>query len=669
MPGIDAERTPTLNETGYSTSNLGRFKDGLFQKLGGWQKFYPFAVGGIPRALQAWQDLNDSDWLAVGTTTTFDVITAGVLRDLTPQTKTTNPTLDFTTVINTPTVTIVDAGVTNVTLFDAVYFNTPVAVGGLILSGLYPIVQINGAHSFNITAASNATSSVSNGGAVPSFATTSGSAIITVTFTAHGLSIGSKINFPIATAVGGITIIGTYTVATVPTANTFTITGSNVATSATSGSMNGGAAQLLYYISLGPLAAGTGYGVGGYGVGGYGSGSTAVSQTGTPITSTDWTLDNWGEIVLACPRGGGIYYWQPSGGFSTAVFVTNGPPFNGGIFVSMPAQILVAWGSTVPDDIGTEQDPLLVRWSDQENFLEWSVTNLTQAGSQRIPTGSRIVGGFQGPQQGLIWTDLDLYAMNYLGPPLVFGFTKIGSSCGLAGAHAMAQLSSTIYWMGQNNFFVMASGGVQVLPCSVWDVVFQDLDTANLDKCVAAANTPFNEVMFFYPSLSGGTGQCDKYVKYNTLEKAWDYGTLARSAWIDQSVLGAPIAASPQAIIYQHEMTNDADGSPINSVFESGYFMLSEGNDMVFVDWMIPDFKWGKYNAAQTTQIQITLKAVDYPNDAPRVYGPFTVTSNSQYFNPRLRGRQMSIQISSNDVGSFWRIGNTRYRYAPDGRR
>lgn len=669
MPGIDVERTPTINQTGYSTSNLGRFKDTLFQKFGGWQKFYPFTVPGVPRALHAWQDLNDVDWLAVGTTSMFGVITSSTLRNVTPQSKTTNPTPNFSTVINTPTVTIIDPGISNVTTFDAVYFNTPVYLGGLVLSGLYPIVLIGGATQYNITAASNATATVNNAGAVPSFTTTLTSPTVTVTITAHGLAVGGTINFPIATTVGGIVISGTYTVATVPTANTFTIIGSTAATSATTVSMNAALAQLVYYITLGPPATGTGYGIGGYGVGGYGSGSTPTSQTGTPITSTDWTFDNWGEIIIGCTSGGGIYYWQPSGGFTTAVFVSGGPAFNGGIFISMPQQILVAWGSTTSDTIGTEQDPLLVRWSDQLNFLEWSVSNLTQAGSFRIPTGSRVVGGLQGPQQGLIWTDLDLWAMSYLGPPLVFGFNKIGSNCGLAGAHSMAQLGASVYWMGRNNFFQMTGSGVQVLPCSVWDVVFQDLDTANLDKCVAAANTPFNEVMFYFPSASGGTGQCDKYVKYNILEKVWDYGTLDRAAWIDSSVLGQPIGASPGAIIYQHETTNDADGSPINASFESGYFMLSEGGDMVFVDWMIPDFKWGKYGAAQTTQIQITLKAVDYPNDTPRVYGPFTVSSTSQYFNPRVRGRQMSVKVESNDVGSFWRLGNVRYRFARDGKR
>jgi hypothetical protein len=667
IPGVNVGRTPSLNEAGISASDLIRFKDGLAQKLGGWQSFYPFALSGLPRALHAWQDLNAVARLAAGTTTLFGTLSAGTLTDLTPQTKTTNPAANFSTTIGSATVTIVDAGITNVTTFDAVYFNTPVAVGGLILSGLYPIAGISGANSYTITAASLATATVANGGAVPSFATTNLSFTVTVTLAAHGLVVGSRVNFPIATTVGGVTILGTYVVASVPTAGTFTIVSSVRATATIAGAMNGGNAQLLYYITLGPPATGTGYGVGGYGVGGYGSGSVGGSQIGTAITTTDWTLDNWGEIVLAAPFGGGIYYWQPNSGFETAVFIGSGPPFNGGLFVAMPAQILVAWGSTVSDSIGVERDPLLVRWSDQENFLNWTVASTTQAGSFHIPTGSKIVGGLQGAQSALIWTDLDLWAMNYLGPPLVFGFNKIGAGCGLAGAHAAAQLGTAVMWMGRSNFFEYGAGGVQVIPCPVWDQVFQNINTAHLDKVVAGANTPFNEVFFFYPSASSSV--CDRYVKYNKQERAWDYGSLGRAAWIDQSVLGAPIGATPSGLLLQHEMTADAAGAPITASFETGYFAIAEGEGMAFVDWLIPDFKWTTAAGTGSASITLTLKATDYPGDTPRLYGPFTVTQATQFVELRLRGRLMSIKVESSDLGSFWRLGNIRYRYAPDGRR
>ena len=337
----------------------------------------------------------------------------------------------------------------------------------------------------------------------------------------------------------------------------------------------------------------------------------------------------------------------------------------------MTTQILVAWGSSVTEGIGVEQDPMLVRWSDSGNFLQWVVNSTTQAGSYRIPIGSMIVGGMPISLKNLIWTDLDLWAMTYIGPPNVYGFDKIGAGAGLASAHAAGQLRGNVYWMGRSNFYVLSGNGVQVIPCPVWDAVFQDLDTSNLSKIRAAPNTPFNEMWWFYPSSSGGTGECDKYVKLNITEQGnpWDYGSLARSCWIDQSVLGAPIAASPSSIVYQHETTNDNDGAPLVSSFTTGYFEIGEGEDFFVIDEIIPDMRWGTFAGAQTAQIQLTLNVVNYPGDTPRTFGPFAITQQSQKITTRARGRQGSFTVQSNDIGSFWRLGKIRYRFAPDGRR
>ncbi len=210
----------------------------------------------------------------------------------------------------------------------------------------------------------------------------------------------------------------------------------------------------------------------------------------------------------------------------------------------MPQQILVAWGSV---STGQQQDPLTVRWSSILDYTNWTVSTQTQAGSFRIPTGSEIRGGGQGPQQALIWTDLDLYVMQYLGFPLVWGFNQVATGCGLVGPHAFCVMRNSVYWMSSGNFFVLTGGGVRELPCTVWDKVFQNLDVANQNKCVAAANSMFDEITFYFPSLSGGTGEIDSYVKVNVTNGGWDYGTLSRTAWIDQSVLGQPIGTTPGA--------------------------------------------------------------------------------------------------------------------------
>ena len=829
IPGVNVEKTPTLNEAGISQSAFGRFRDGLFQKIGGWAQ-YLFYNAGIPRALHAWQDLNSVGHLAVGTTSSFGVITSGAVNVLTPQQLTTNPAVNFSTSTSQPNpklVTVIDASLTGVTtIYDGVYFNTPVSVGGLILSGFYSIIApIVSTTSYTITASKNATATVNNGGAVPTFKTTSGSAVVEVGLIAHGLANNDTINFPIATTANGITIVGSYVATVASDADKFTITGNAQATASSTVSMNGAAAQLLYTITAGPAAAGAGYGTGttypvtftnssanvggtglptsagipcsftttgtlptnfaplttsvtftnssanisgsslpttagalvtftgalpigfdvgntyyilsggssstitvaasvggaaivagsaggsgtmaynntfftlggtssiitvsaasggaavvagsagsgthtlniGFGSGTYGFGITPGTQTGTPISATNWTIDNWGQDVVACPAGGGIYYWNPTGGFSTLVNILTAPVFNEGIFVSMPQQILVAYGSTVAENIGVQQDPLLVAWSDIGDFAAWTPLTTNQAGSYRIPTGSKIVGGIQGPQNGLIWTDLDMWSMNYLGYPLVFGFTKVGANCGLAGKHAACQLSGNVYWMGQSNFFMFGGSGVQVIPCPIWDYVFQNVDTANIYKTVACANTSFNEVWWFFPA-SAGSGEPNRYVKYNTLEKTWDYGVLSRTAWIDQSVLGPPIAASPDSYIWQHETTEDAAGAPLVSSMQTGYFVVNEAHEKTFIDLIWPDFKYGLYGGSQGASIQVTVYGADYPTDTPTEFGPFTMNSTTQYINLRMRARLVAMKFESSDLGSFWRIGNVRVRYAQDGK-
>jgi hypothetical protein len=259
--------------------------------------------------------------------------------------------------------------------------------------------------------------------------------------------------------------------------------------------------------------------------------------------------------------------------------------------------------------------------------------------------------------------------MQYIGPPLVYGFNQIGAGCGLIARKAAAFANGIGYWMGPSQFFTLTANGVQPLPCTVWDVIFQNLDQANLSKIRVAVNSRFNEIQWFYPSASGGTGECDSYVKYNYLIGVWDYGALGRTAWIDQSVLGPPIGANAVDFdIYQHETSNDADQAPMNSSFRSGYYAIAEGDFMSFIDLVWPDMKWGMADATPRAQVQITFFVCNYPGDTPTEYGPYTVTQATEYFNTRLRGRLVSVQISSNDLGSFWRIGALRYRFAQDGK-
>lgn len=675
-PGVVVEYTPTLNTAGYTASQLGRFRAGLYEKLGGWTAYYPLTVG-VPRVLHAWQDFNSTKRLAVGATTALTVITSGSAQTITPQVLVSDFAPDFTTTSGSATITITDTNISNVTDLDSIEFLTPVSVGGLILSGLYAIDLVVSATEYRITAASNATASVSNGGVVPEFTTTSGSATVSVALPDHGLSVGGKVVFALSTTVGGVTISGTYTVIGVASADVFSISVANTASSSTSAFMNSGDAELKYYIAIGPPSVvGTGWGVDGWGVVPWGgTGTPGSEQTGTALTTTDWTLDNWGQTLLASPDNGGVYQWEPGSGYTTAQLVEAAPIYNEGIFVTAPEQILLAYGCSVLRDIGVSQDPLTYAWSDLLDYTFWTpgitnpnTGNASQAGSNRIPTGSRIVTGLQATQQTLLWTDLDLWSINYVGFPYGFGQTKIGSNCGCISKHGAAQMNGVVYWWGRNNFYQISGGAPQVIPCSVWDYVFQDLDANNLDKCWIETITSFNEVWFFFPSASGGSGQCDSYVKFNVLEGAWDYGELPRAAGIDQSVLGNPIMATPGGLIYTHEDGYNADGQPMSPSFTTGYFMIAEGEDFVFVDQILPDFKWDTFGGSDSASIQITFSVIKWPNDTPVVYGPYTMTSATKQLAVRIRGRQMSITVTSADLNSFWRIGRLRYRWAPAGR-
>jgi hypothetical protein len=581
--------------------------------------------------------------------------------------------VSVSTTFGSSTVTITDTTVTGVTAYDAVYIRAHISVGGIVLFGSYPTTGIS-TNTYTITATDvlgnplPATSTVTNGGAVASFATAITTNVVTVTLNNHGYSVGSTYPVLVSTPVGGITLYGNYIVQSVTSANVFTIYGSSIATATATASINGGNAAFTYNFGVGAVVTGTGYGIAGYGIGGYGTGVNITAASGSPVTANDWVLDNWGQVLISCAVNGTqyqpLYQYDPTSGSPNATIIPQGPMVNEGMFVAMPQRQIIAYGSS----FNGVQDPLLIRWCDVNNYSSWIAQVTNQAGSYRIPKGSKIVGGFQGPAQSLIWTDLDVWAMNYIGQPNIYGFNEIGSGCGLIAKKAVAALQGDVYWMGPSQFFKLGASGVQPLPCPIWDVVYQNLDSSNASKIRVAVNSRFNEVAWYYPTTSSG-GEVSAYIKYNALINEWDYGTLARSAWIDQSVLGPPIGADPNLLyIYQHETSNDADGAAMTPSFQSGYFALSEGEDKTFVDQFWPDFKWGQYNQTQNASIKITFNVADYPGQTPAIFGPYTVTQASTYISTRFRGKLVSILVSGSDTGSFWRIGNMRYRYQVDGR-
>jgi len=765
IPGVDQNRTPALNEAAISESNLIRFVPdrqglGLPQKLGGWSQFIPGTQTSIVRALHSWADINGTSYLALGEESSLRVAEADQFTsDISPQTYTYDLTVSVDTTTGSATVTIDDPN-SNVSSYDGLNILTPISVGGIVLSGYYPPIALS-ANSYQIVArniiglTTPATSNVTNGGAVPTFTTTSGVVNVQVTLANHGYTAGSTFAILIPTAVGGLTLYGNYIVLENPaiTTNSFYIAAANSAPSTQTVSMNGGKARIVYYIGQQNIPPSEGFGGGLFGAGGFGTGVTSsggrqfsiasISTSGTiatvtvnqsvyvapnsqitisgttnyagtwtvtsatlgvtstfsfsrgssqptettgtvtvstwgfppgvydsvsgltiaPLQVDDWSLDNWGGFLIASPTKGGIFYYDTLGGSDRATIVPYAPAVNEGFFVAMPERQIVCYGTT----FNGIQDPLLVRWTDIGNFTSWVATVSNQAGSFRIPKGSKIVGGMQGPQQGLIWTDTNLWSMQYINLPLVYSFNEIGAGCGLIGRKAMGTMAGIVYWMSQSQFYILAGGGVQPLPCPIWDVIFQDIDTNYLENIRCAPNSRFGEVSWYYPTVGSG-GVPTKYVKYNTLLQQWDFGTLTRTAWIDQGVFGPPIGSSGNGIIYQHETSQNAGNEEMDSYVQTGYFALNEGDQMTFLDQVWPDMKWGYYGGESNANVKITFYAVDYPGQTPRVYGPYNVNELTKYISPRVRARLISIRISGSQLNTFWRMGNIRYRLQPDGK-
>jgi len=517
----------------------------------------------------------------------------------------------------------------------------------------------------NTSSAGSGTHTATFPAQTPYLSVSLGSPIVTCYFPNNGYVAGQQFYIPasVALTIGGITLSGVYTIQTISDSNTFQFIASNTPTANGAGFINSDQSNVVYYYGAPPPAPATGYSYGAYSSGPYSGAAIGLLTAGSPVTATDWFLDNWGDTLIACPVGGPLYAWQPNSVIQNANYIANAPVQNQGVFVAMPQRQLVAWGSTFTG----LSDPLLIRWCDVENYNVWTANVTNQAGSYRLTTGSRIVSGMQTNQQAIFWTDLDMWTMQYVGYPNVYSFNQVSTNCGLIGEKAAGRLGNNVYWMSQNQFFMTSGSGADPIACTVWDVVFQNLNRNYVNKIRCAPNTSFNEIWWFYPSIN--STENDSYVKYNVALGVWDFGSLPRTAWIDQSVLGPPIGAGADRYVYQHEVGYSAAGQPMNASFTTGYFSLNEADNLVFIDQIWPDMKWGPYNGNQNATVYITINTADYPTDTPISSVTYPMTSTQGYITPRVRGRLFSITIQSTDAAqTFWRLGKIRFRAAPDGR-
>ena len=607
-PGVDKEGTEYTADSGWFDSDKIRFRKGRPEKIGGWTKLNTTAFLGVCRSIFAWASLESVKYIGLGTNLKFYVVEGVNPNDITPIRSTTS------------------AG--------------------------------------DVT-----------------FAATNGSSTITVTDTGHGASQNDFVTFSDAASLGGNIIAAVlnqeYQVAAVSSANAFTITakdtsGSTVTANA-SDSGNGGSSTVgAYQITTGltDYVSSPGWGSNPWGDGTWGSGS-ALGVSGQLRL---YSQDNFGEDLIFNVRDGGIFYWDESGGLSArGVNITalsgasNCPTIAAQVLVSDNDQHVIAFGANT---LGSaNQDPLLVRWSDQESAADWTPTATNTAGGVRVNSGSKIVGAVQTRQEILIWTDVSVHSMRFVGAPFIFQFTTISSDVSMISPNAAVNARGNVYFMDKTGFYIY-NGAVQQIPCSVQDYVLSNMDMTQAFKVFAAENNAFSEIIWFYPVADGSDSEVSNYVSYNYAENLWSVGTLARGAWLDSGVLDGPIASSTitssdNNYIYNHEDGYDDDGSAMTAYIESGDLEIGDGNNFMLIDRVVPDFTF----SGASPEVTMTIKGSDYPLESPSSLATATITSSTKQANVRARARHTVLRLESSSAGYGWRLGGFRFGIRQDGRR
>jgi hypothetical protein len=684
-PGASTNATSLQNERGIAQCNLIRHKNGFIQKLAGCLRLTNTMFVGVARFLFAWADLLGNAYLAVATNQRLQLYFEGQLYDISPIQTTSNlaPSAFVSSgTVASVTITVTDAafgpevgawiGVANAVWLPA-HSTTP----AVVIQGYYQVTEVSGdTYQFVIPGPITPFGSSSGSKSVVAFTTTNGSPIVDITLGNYVFLNGQTLLVGVPTTVGGLTIAAGAHPVTVTAGPTYSITGPGNATSGASASENGGNVEVNYLLELPIETFTTGeFGEGPFGAGAFGTGSTGNA----PPDLVEWSLDKWGQNLVAAYKTSTIYQWVPpiaAGNVATAV---SGAPANvNGLMTASPEQQLIAWGIYSPS-LG-EQDPLLVGFCDVANLNVWTASATNQAGTYRLSTGSLIVGGLWFGLIGLLWTDVDFWVMTYIGFPLVYGFNKVAPNCGLIGRRAAVALGTTVAWMSQNDFFVFQGGAVQAMICPVRDFVFNNIDRQYAAAVFAAPNTYGTEIGWWFPTI-GSEGVCNAYVKWNVVENLWDFGydTLELSAWVDQSPIGAPVGADYSGLLQQFETALDFDGVVFDSYVLTGWFQIAEGEEFIFMERILPDFKMN-----QGGQIQVTVYVAEDLAASVTTYGPYQVVAGqpfgyeggvllcdagTSYFPVRSRGRVVRLLIESIVGNTFYRVGKSLAVIQPDGRR
>jgi hypothetical protein len=690
--GVNRENTRYTNEGGWFESDKVRFRQGTPEKVGGWQRISAATFLGVCRSLWNWVTLGSQNLLGVGTNLKFYIENGGAYYDITPIRATDTLTNPFTT-DGTTTVLVTDAA--NLALNgDFVTFYGGTAVGGQTILGEYQISVLTG-NTYNITISAAATAAVGGG----------------TVFAVYQINMGPSYAAPLSG--WGASTWGS---------GTWGIGSSSTDAMRIWNQINWGE-DLVY----GPRGEPIYYWDANIGISNSGGIEVSLSIATPCVMTTTITLADKTPIALittgALPTGllpGVTYYARyvtnttynlsltptgalinTSGSQSGAQFISSRgvllsllpgsdgscPLYQNTFTVSDASRFLLVFGT---NDYGSSiLDPMLIRWSDQESLTTWFPAITNQAGSLRLSHGSEIVTTLQSRQEILVWTDSSLYSLQYLGPPYVWGSQLLADSISIVGPNAATVASGVTYWMGVDKFYKY-DGRVQTLSCNLLRYIYNDINQLQFDQVFASTNEGFNEVWWFYCSETSIT--IDKYVIYNYVEDIWMYGTLARTAWLDTSLRNYPVAATYSSNIVQHEYGVDnnetATTVAIEATITSAQFDIGDGHNMAFVWRMLPDLTFN--GSTDGTTPALTMQLLPLQNSGSGYNNPKSVggtsasaeqavtatqtypidldTYNGQIYI-RVRGRQMAMKITSNQIGTQWQLGSPRIDLRPDGRR
>jgi len=686
-PGVNRENTRYTTEGGWYQSDKVRFRQGTPEKIGGWSRLSSNTFLGVCRSLWNWITLQNFNLLGVGTNLKFYLELGGVYNDITPIRASAVLSNPFATTNLSTTVTVTAAAHGAVT-GDYVTFNNVAPVGGLDLNGEYALTYVD-ANTYTIVSATQATSTVAAGGG-------------TTVQAIYEINVGLPYEIPLTGWGAGTWGAGSW---------------GNGGTSTSAlrlWSQSNFGEDLIFGFRGSPIY--------------YWDASFSVTPTAFTVTiaspavvTTSLALPNGTPVILSStgypselPTGlsaGTIYYVKNVSGFTFNLSATSGgaaitttgtqsglhyilpnavpvtsmtgatdvPIIQNFIFVSDVSRFVFAFGCNQQGE--TTQDPMLIRWSDQESVVDWAPSVTNQAGFVRLSHGTEIVTAIQTRQEIVVWTDSTIYSLQYLGPPYVWGVQLLGDNISILGQNSVAQASGVVYWMGTDKFYSY-DGRVNTLNCDLRKYIYQDINLSQNQQCFASTNEGFNEVWFFY--CSANSISVDRYVVYNYQEKIWYYGTMGRTAWLDSGLRDYPIAATYNYNIVNQEYGNDNDetGTPlaIDAYISSSEFDIGDGHNFGFVWRVLPDLTFSGSENAPTPQVTLTLYGMQNSgtgtgtpvaaNVSQLTGAQYTITEGftGQVYT-RLRGRQMIFKVGSNQLGTAWQLGAPRIDIRPDGRR